>query len=95
MAISPWLDKLKTYANEIKCHQTQSKTLRRIVMKKIGAIIDLVFRAVGLAMGVAATVMSFMGVADTDTLITLLAIGMFCLGVAALDGAKEETLDEI
>jgi hypothetical protein len=71
------------------------KNIKRIVMKKIGAIMDLILRAVGLAMGVAAAVMSFMGVAGTDTLITLLAIGMFCLGVAALDGAKEETLDEI
>ena len=64
-------------------------------MKKIGAIIDLVLRAVGLAMGVAAAVMSFLGAGDTDTLITLLAIGMFCLGVAALSNFDEEELDKI
>jgi hypothetical protein len=64
-------------------------------MNKIGAIIDLVLRAVGLAMGVAALVMSILGVAETDTLITLLAIGMFCLGVASLDQTNEEELDKI
>lgn len=64
-------------------------------MKKIGAIIDLVLKAVGLAMGVAALVMSILGVVDTDTLITLLAIGMFCLGLAALDQVKDEELDKI
>ena len=64
-------------------------------MKKISAIIDLVLRAVGLAMGVAVVVMSFLGAVDTDTLITLLAIGMFCLGLAALDKINEEELDKI
>ena len=64
-------------------------------MKKIGAIIDVVLRAVGLAMGVAAVVMSFLGAADADTLITLLAIGMFCLGLAALDQVNEGELDKI
>ena len=64
-------------------------------MHKIGAIIDLVLRAMGLAMGVAAIVMSILGSVDTDTLITLLAIGMFCLGVASLSEFKDDVLDEI
>jgi len=64
-------------------------------MNKIGAIIDVVLRAVGLAMGVAALVMSILGAAEAETLITLLAIGMFCLGVAALDQVNDEELDKI
>lgn len=64
-------------------------------MQKIGAIIDLVLRAVGLAMGVAALVMSALGAVDTNSLITLLAIGMFCLGLASLSAFKDEVLDEI
>jgi hypothetical protein len=64
-------------------------------MKKFGAIIDLVFRAVGLAMGVAAAVMSILGTVETDTLIMLLAIGLFCLGVAALSKSDEEALDQV
>ena len=65
------------------------------ILNKMGAIIDLVLRAVGLAMGVAAVVMSVLGVAEMDTLITLLAIGMFCLGVAALSNMDDQALDEI
>jgi len=64
-------------------------------MKKIGAIIDLVLKAVGLAMGVAVVVMGILGSADTDTLITLLGIGLFCLGLAALNQVNEEELDQI
>lgn len=64
-------------------------------MQKIGAIIDLVLRAVGMAMGVAAVVMSILGFAETDTLITLLAIGLFCLGLAALSQFQDEKLDEV
>ena len=64
-------------------------------MGKIGALIDLVLRAVGLAMGVAAGVMSILGVSEPDTVITLLAVGMFCLGIAALSDFKDSILDEI
>ena len=32
---------------------------------------------------------------ETDTLITLLAVGMFCLGVASLSNFNDEVLDEI
>jgi hypothetical protein len=64
-------------------------------MKKISAIIDLVLRAVGLAMGVAVIVLGILGVAEASTLITLLAIGLFCLGLSALDKADDKQLDEI
>ena len=64
-------------------------------MKKIGAIIDLVLRAVGLAMGVAVVVLGILGVAEASTLITLLAIGLFCLGLSALDQVDKKELDEI
>jgi hypothetical protein len=64
-------------------------------MDKIGAIVDLVMRAVGLAMGVAAVVMSILGALETETIITLMAVGMFCLGVAALSDFKDDVLDEI
>ena len=64
-------------------------------MKKFSAILDLVLKAVGMAMGVAALVMSFLGVAELETLITLLGIGVFCLGLAALSKVDDEALDEI
>ena len=64
-------------------------------MRKIGAIIDLVLRAVGMAMGVAAVVLNILGTSDTDTLLTLLGIGVFCLGLAALSQAQDENLDQV
>jgi hypothetical protein len=50
----------------------------------IANILPLVFKAVGLAMGVASVVLSAMGVADMDTLVTLLSIGLVALGIASL-----------
>lgn len=48
-------------------------------------IIDIVLAGVGMAMGVAAVVINMLGVAPTTTLVTLLGIGVFCLGLLALD----------
>jgi hypothetical protein len=47
-------------------------------------ILPLVLKAIALAMGVAAVVLSILGTASPNTLITLLGIGLFCLGLWAL-----------
>ena len=64
-------------------------------MKKYGALIDLVLKAVGMAMGVVTVVISILGVATSETLILLLGIGVFCLGLAALSSIKEDELDKL
>lgn len=52
-------------------------------------IIGLVLKAVAVGMSVVSVVLGFLpAVADVDTLITLLSIGLFALAVAALQ--KEE-----
>ena len=48
-------------------------------------ILPLVFKAVGLAMGVASIVLSILGEADMDTLVSLLSIGLASLGIASLN----------
>ena len=53
------------------------------------AILSLVFRAVALAMAVAAIVMSILGVVDSQTIVTLLSIGLFTLALDALDREPE------
>jgi hypothetical protein len=53
--------------------------------KKFGKIVDLVFKAVALAMGVAAVVTNIMGVMDGKGQVLLLGIGLFCLAITALD----------
>ncbi len=55
----------------------------------VSAIISLVLRAVAMAMAVAAIVMSIIGVADTNALVTLLSIGLFTLALDALDRGPE------
>lgn len=53
--------------------------------KRIGKIVDLVFKAVALAMGVAVVVTAIMDVMDTKGQVLLLGIGLFCLAITALD----------
>jgi hypothetical protein len=48
-------------------------------------IIGLVLRAVALAMGVAVVVLSILGVAEVETAVILLGIGLFTLAMDALD----------
>ena len=47
-------------------------------------IVSIVFKAVGLAMGVAVIVLNILKAASIETSITLLGTGLFCLGMAAL-----------
>ena len=53
--------------------------------KNFGKIVDLVFKAVALAMGVAVVVTNIMGVMDTTGQVLLLGIGLFCLAITAFD----------
>jgi hypothetical protein len=49
------------------------------------SIVDLVLRGVGLAMGVAVVVLSILNAVDASTSIILLGIGLFALGLDALN----------
>jgi len=53
--------------------------------KKFSKIVDLVFKGVALAMGVAVVVTNIMGVMQSNGQILLLGIGLFCLAITALD----------
>ncbi len=53
-------------------------------MNNLGAIVDLVLKAVALAMGVATVVLSALGATPGDTRTILLGIGLFTLALAAL-----------
>jgi len=51
----------------------------------VSDFIKFVFRAMALAMSVAAIVLGVLGTAAPSTLITLLAIGLFCLAITTLE----------
>ena len=53
--------------------------------KNISHLVNIVFTAVALAMGVAVVVTSILGVMDTKGNVLLLGIGLFCLAITALD----------
>jgi energy-converting hydrogenase Eha subunit A len=53
--------------------------------KRIGKIVDLAFKALALAMGIAVVVTTIMGVMDMKGQILLLGIGLFCLAFTAFD----------
>lgn len=52
-------------------------------MNEKNSTFTTVLKAVGLAMGVAAIVLGFMGI-DVQTQVTLLGIGLFALALASL-----------
>ena len=54
-------------------------------MKERSEIVQLVLKAVGMAMGVASVVLSVLGTVPVETNVILLGIGVFALGLAALD----------
>ena len=54
-------------------------------MKERSEIVQLVLKGVGMAMGVASVVLSVLGTVPVQTNVILLGIGVFALGLAALD----------
>jgi hypothetical protein len=66
--------------------QTQQRSNKMNTAKKsTGNIINLVFKAIALAMAVAVVVTSILGVMDVQGQTILLGIGLFGLAVTALD----------
>ncbi len=59
-------------------------------IKRINSLIPLVLKAVALAMGVAVVVLNILGTADARTMFTLIGIGLFGLGLAALDEDRSD-----
>jgi hypothetical protein len=64
-------------------------------MSKYGAIIDLVLKAVGMAMGVVTVIIGILDAATANTLVMLLGIGVFCLGLSALSNIDESELEKL
>lgn len=49
----------------------------------------LIFRSIGLAMGVATLVLNIINKLEGNTAITLLSIGLICLGISEFDRKRE------
>ncbi|HEX7620962.1 MAG TPA: hypothetical protein VF359_07175 [Anaerolineales bacterium] len=53
--------------------------------KRISKIVDLIFKAVALATGVAVVVTNIMGIMDSKGQVLLLGIGLFCLAITTFE----------
>lgn len=53
-------------------------------MDNVGKLINMILKALALAMAAASVVIGYLGGATADSLITLLGIGLFALALAAL-----------
>jgi hypothetical protein len=58
---------------------------RKPKVKERSEIVQLVLKAVGMAMGVASVVLSVLKAVPVETNVMLLGIAVFALGLAALD----------
>ncbi|MBA7606051.1 hypothetical protein ES703_13189 [subsurface metagenome] len=59
-------------------------------MKKAQGIIDLIFKAIALAMSVAIIILGIQKEVDIDTRVTLLGIGLAAPGIAGIQKVKVE-----
>ena len=59
-------------------------------MKKYQSLIQVVLKAVALAMSVASMVLGYIGAVDTGTQVGLLSLGLFTLAVAALQNGTSQ-----
>jgi energy-converting hydrogenase Eha subunit A len=51
--------------------------------KSVNKLVTLVFKAIGLAMAVAAIVLNVLGTVSIETLIVFLSIGLFSLAISS------------
>ena len=61
---------------------------------KIKKLIDLIFKAVALAMGIAVIVLNILDQVDIKTSVIMLGIGLFCLSIYLLDGNENKNQNQ-
>ena len=66
----------------------QVKTTAETPKKSVAEIIDTVLKAIVLAMGVAVTVLSALNELEVKTGMTMLGIGLACVGITLLNHQK-------
>lgn len=64
--------------------QVKAESKEEPIKKKIDEIIDVAFKGVALAMGIAVVVLSVMKQIEMDSAITMLGIGLTSLAIASL-----------
>ena len=66
----------------LQTQQISSRSINMTIGQKASQTVNLVLKAVGVAMGIATLVLSIMGNLESHTAITMLAIGVTCMGIS-------------
>ena len=70
--------------------QVKTETKENISKNKIDGIVDTVLKGVGVAMGIAVTVLSILGELEANTAFVMLGIGLASLSISLLKDKQEE-----
>lgn len=71
--------------------QVKTVTKENMNKNKINEIVDTVLKGVGIAMGIAVTVLSVLGELEANTAFVMLGIGLASISISQLKDKQEET----
>lgn len=71
--------------------QVKTVTKENMNKNKINEIVDTVLKGVGIAMGIAVTVLSVLGELEANTAFVILGIGLASISISQLKDKQEET----
>lgn len=72
--------------------QVKAESKEEPIKKKIDEIVDLAFKGVALAMGIAVVVLSIMKQIEMESAITMLGIGLTCLAISSLSKKENNSV---
>jgi len=70
--------------------QVKTETKENMSRNKVDEIVDIILKGIGVAMGMAVTVLSILGELDTNSAYTMLGIGLTSVSVYLIKDKKEE-----
>lgn len=72
--------------------QVKAESKEEPIKKKIDEIVDLAFKGVALAMGIAVVILSIMKQIEMESAITMLGIGLTCLAISSLSKKENNSV---
>ena len=70
--------------------QVKTETKEKISKNKIDGIVDTVLKGIGVAMGIAVTVLSILGELEANTAFVMLGIGLASMSISLLKDKQDE-----
>ena len=70
--------------------QVKTETKENISKNKIDGIVDTILKGIGVAMGIAVTVLSILGELDANAAFVMLGIGLASISISQLKDKQEE-----